>query len=214
MKVDHRKRSIVYVDGLNLYYGALKGTKNRWLDLQSYFVRLRQDDELEEIVYFTSAVRGKEQALRQKIYLDALSTSPKVSIVLGKFKYTEVYCGVRACSFSGTRQFRKPEEKRTDVNIAVRMVSDAYHRRCERMILVSGDSDLMPPLSLIRDEFPEIERIVYVPSSANPARGAATELRTVASKARSLPMELVARSQFPSSFESGAGQIFKRPEGW
>lgn len=28
-----RSRAIVYVDGFNLYYGALKGTPHRWLDL-------------------------------------------------------------------------------------------------------------------------------------------------------------------------------------
>ena len=28
-----RKRTIVYVDGFNLYYGLLKKTKWRWLDL-------------------------------------------------------------------------------------------------------------------------------------------------------------------------------------
>jgi len=30
-------RTIVYVDGFNLYYGALKHSNYRWLNLQRYF---------------------------------------------------------------------------------------------------------------------------------------------------------------------------------
>ncbi len=43
------KRSIVYVDGLNLYYGALRGGPHKWLDLERYFELLRPHDELEII---------------------------------------------------------------------------------------------------------------------------------------------------------------------
>ena len=35
-------RTFVYVDGFNLYYGALKGTAFRWLDLVSVFEKVLQ----------------------------------------------------------------------------------------------------------------------------------------------------------------------------
>ena len=42
-------RSIVYVDGFNLYYGAIKHTRGRkWLDLWKFFRRLRPDDDGKE----------------------------------------------------------------------------------------------------------------------------------------------------------------------
>ena len=33
------KKTIVYIDGTNLYYGQLRGTHNKWLDLLALFYR-------------------------------------------------------------------------------------------------------------------------------------------------------------------------------
>ena len=33
-------RTYVYVDGFNLYYGALKGSHYKWLDLKALFTSL------------------------------------------------------------------------------------------------------------------------------------------------------------------------------
>ena len=30
-------RTYVYIDGFNLYYGALKGTAHKWLDINALF---------------------------------------------------------------------------------------------------------------------------------------------------------------------------------
>ncbi len=38
------------------------------------------------------------------------------------------------------------EEKQTDVNIAFHLYDDVIHKRCEQVILVSNDSDLLPAL--------------------------------------------------------------------
>ncbi len=63
-------RSIVYIDGFNFYYGAVKGTCHKWLDIERYFTRLRQDDDLQRIHYFTALVSGPGQA-DQETYLQA-----------------------------------------------------------------------------------------------------------------------------------------------
>ncbi|MEE9278945.1 MAG: hypothetical protein V3V67_02105 [Myxococcota bacterium] len=65
------KSSIIYIDGFNLYYGALRGTPYKWLDLEAYFTRLRQDDEIQHIRYFTTRVDGDARQ-RQQAYLRAL----------------------------------------------------------------------------------------------------------------------------------------------
>ena len=36
----------VYVDGMNLFYGALKGTADKWLDLRAFVHLLVPDDEI------------------------------------------------------------------------------------------------------------------------------------------------------------------------
>ena len=45
-------REIVYIDGFNLYYGAVKNTPYKWLNVERYFTLLRQNDEIRKIHYF------------------------------------------------------------------------------------------------------------------------------------------------------------------
>ena len=84
-------RISAYVDALNLYYGALKNTSYKWLNLVQ-FVNLTIADigsEIENLKYFTASVSGKgnpQAPRRQKIYLNALETLPEVSVVYGNFK--------------------------------------------------------------------------------------------------------------------------------
>ena len=206
------KRSIVYVDGFNLYYGTLRGTPYKWLDLEAYFTRLRQDDEIQHIRYFTARVAGAARQ-RQDAYLRALATLPSVDVVLGRFKTRRVRCQVAACVHAGDRMFSAPEEKRTDVNIAVTMLDDAYQDLCERFVIVSGDSDLVPAVDQVKARFPEKEVIVYVPARTA-IRGAATELRGAADKDRTLPLELLRHCQLPASVADGAGATIQKPAGW
>ena len=205
-------RSIVYIDGFNMYYGAIRGGPHKWLDLQNYFTRLRQADEIQKIYYFSALVGGPSRA-RQQDYLRALETLPLVKVVLGRFKNKQVKCLETSCQHPGRRLFQMPEEKHTDVNIAVQMVVDAFQDTCERMILVSGDSDLVPGVSRVKNLFPNKEVIVYVPSS-DPVRGAAVELRSCADKARDLPLQLMAKAQFPARVPDGAGGFIEKPVGW
>ena len=102
------------------------------------------------------------------------------------------------------------EEKRTDVHIGIHMLDDAYQNRCEKQILVSGDSDLVPALNVIKSRFPSKEIIVYVPTR-NPIRGAAVELRSAADKDRNLPLNLLQLSQFPVQFPDSAGKLVVKP---
>ncbi len=52
------KRTTVYIDGYNLYYGLLKGTPYKWLDpMRLVKALLREDHEIISVKYFTSPVR-------------------------------------------------------------------------------------------------------------------------------------------------------------
>lgn len=206
------KRSIIYIDGFNLFYGALKGTKYKWLNLERYFTLLRQDDNIQEIKYFTAMLDGHKK-LKQEIYLLALETLPKVNIYFGKFKTKKVNCTIDNCTYSGDRLFNVPEEKRTDVNIAIHMLNDALSNKCERLVLVSGDSDLVPALNMIKNATPKKEIIVYIPARSV-VRGAAVELRSSADKHRILPNNLLAKAQFPQKIPDGMGGVITKPTKW
>ena len=207
-----KPRSIVYIDGFNLYYGAVRGTPYKWLNLQHLFHLLRPDDDLRLIRYFTALVTGNSLA-RQEAYLSALATQPLIEVIPGKFKTKQVVCNLTGCAFPGVRRFQVPEEKRTDVNIAVYMLDDAYQNVCDHFVLVSGDSDLVPAVRMIRNRFPEKQITVYVPSQ-NPVRSYAVELRSAANKSRDLPTNLLGRSQFDSQLPSGSGGFIVKPESW
>lgn len=82
-------RARVYVDGFNLFYGALKGTEYKWLNLVELTRRLIPEEyTLERLRYFTARVSGQLNPgapARQQIYLTALKTLPEVQVHVGRF---------------------------------------------------------------------------------------------------------------------------------
>ena len=207
-----KPRAIVYIDGFNLYYGAVRGTPHKWLNLEKYFSLLRPGDDVQQIHYFTAPIVGTTRP-NQDTYLRALATLPSVNVVLGKFKRKRVKCGLAACTYIGDKFFETLEEKRTDVNIGIYMVDDAYRNRFDTLILVSGDSDLVPALNLVKARFPAKKIVVYVPTR-NPIRGAAVELRAAADTNRDLPLNLLRLSQFPAQLPDGVGGFINKPGTW
>ena len=91
-----KKKTIVYIDGYNLYYGLLKGTKYKWLDL-SKFTRmlLSSDHEVVAVKYFTSCTltypHDNAAVERQNIYLQAIRSLADVKVISGFFKNAGKY---------------------------------------------------------------------------------------------------------------------------
>ena len=205
----------MYVDGFNLYYGVLKNTNYKWLDLEQFFTRLRHHDDIQAIRYFTALVDAGAQRARQVTYLNALATRSRVETILGRFRQKQVICTCSGCTQTtrGRRTFVVPEEKRTDVSIAIHMLDDAYRGLCECQVLVSGDSDLVPAIQMVRQRFPEIRTTVYVPARTRD-RGAAVELRTAAHRNRTLPLDLLPKTQLPPRVPDGSGGFVEKPAEW
>lgn len=82
-------RTGVYIDGLNFYYGALKGGPHKWLNLDEFAGRLFPRDQITRIRYFTAVVNSRPNdpgiPVRHATYLRALRTLPTTSIHLGRF---------------------------------------------------------------------------------------------------------------------------------
>lgn len=207
-----KPRTIVYIDGLNFYYGAVRGTSYKWLDLEECFLKLRPGDDIRRIWYFTALVDGAKGS-RQQAYLRALATKPLVQVMPGKFKLKQVKCTVLGCTLPGPRIFDVPEEKRTDVNIALQLLDDANHNRADQFIIVSGDSDLVPALEMVKTQWPMKRLVVYVPSR-HPLRGAAVELRSAADRHKTFPQALLKVCQFPAELSDGRGGVIRKPIEW
>ena len=80
-------------------------------------------------------------------------------------------------------------------------------------VLVSGDSDLVPAIQMVRQRFPHIRTTVYVPARTR-TRGAARELRGAAHRHRTFPLELLPRVQLLPRLPDGRGGIIQKPAEW
>lgn len=149
-------RTYIYIDGFNLYYGLLKGTAYKWLDLKKLCGLLldTSQNEILKIKYFTALVKPRTQNslqhVRQQTYLRALKTVPEIDTIKGKFLTHEV--NMPLADGSGYVKVIKTEEKQSDVNIAVHMLNDAYKDKYDLAILISNDSDLSEALRIIKEE--------------------------------------------------------------
>ena len=79
----------VYIDGFNLFYGALKKTPYKWLDLNRLCQVMLPDDTVEAINYYTARVSARPHnpsaPIDQQVYLRALRTIPHLTITYGHF---------------------------------------------------------------------------------------------------------------------------------
>ena len=78
-------------------------------------------------------------------------------VIKGQFYEKQVTCKV--CK----NKYTVAEEKRTDVNISVRMMRDCATGDVDTLVLVCADSDLIPPLQCIKELYPEKKVRVYFP---------------------------------------------------
>ena len=146
-------RTNIYVDGLNLYYGALKGTPRKWLDLSSLFRNiLKSHHDIVKIKYFTSKVTGTASSRRQEVYLNALRTHCRnLEIIPGYFKVRTVRMRLAHPKPGQRREVDvlRPEEKGTDVNLAVHLIDDAWRDNYDCAVVVSNDSDFAEAIRMV-----------------------------------------------------------------
>lgn len=200
------ERVIAYIDGFNLYHGLhdAKLKSSRWLDLRGVCESLlKPHQELVVVRYFTSIVRNKSGARRQNVYLDALRSRGGIEVDLG-----HLFPKTRTCSKCGFRHSTS-EEKKTDVNIAVRLLEDAYDDQFDVGIVISGDSDLAPPIEAVRRRFPYKTLLVAAP----PERWS-SELNRVAHAAIKIFPGVIRNNRLPDPVITPYGQQLRAPAGW
>ena len=101
---------------------------------------LKKNQELIEVKYFTSRISNDpDKQKRQSIYIEALE-SVGIKVFYGNYQRNTTEC--RQCG----NIWPTFHEKMTDVNIATQMMIDAFQDRYDMAMLISGDSDLVPPI--------------------------------------------------------------------
>lgn len=221
--VRQMKKTIVYIDGFNLYYGLLQGNPScKWLDLYKFAsALLRPDHEIVAIRYFTARIRPYPNDVaaveRQKIYLQALSATGKVQVVEGFYNKSKVWLpaadsAMRSSSFAREGMVRvvKFEEKRSDVNLAVAMMLDAFRNEADSFVVVTGDSDQVGAIESVRHDFGK-SVLVF-----NPHVTISNRLKQAASYYKNIPRDLPARCQLPDTIPCGprGDRFIHRPPAW
>jgi len=155
-----KSRAIIYIDGFNLYFGALKKTEYKWLNLEKLFQNLLgEHHHITEIKYFTARISPRpgnpHSPDRQKAYLKALEHYCRtVKIYYGHFLSHKIKVKVdnppKGCPSYVTAVDTK--EKGSDVNLALHILNDAWHDRYDYAILVSNDSDIAGALKFAKEE--------------------------------------------------------------
>jgi uncharacterized LabA/DUF88 family protein len=199
------KRAMFYVDGFNLYHSIkdLRDEKLKWLSLSqlAHLLIPKNDEKVVGIKYFSALAhkRGLPSVKRHEAYMTFLK-SEGVECILGRFKGQPRTC--RNCGNS----WKHPEEKETDVNIAVHMVADGYDDRYDVCYLISADTDLVPPLQMIKKNL-NTKTIVAV---SPPNRPHGQHIRSIAHRALKLNSKQIERCRLPEKMEI-KGKILNCP---
>lgn len=213
------KRVMFYVDGFNLYYGALRDQPYRWLDLEALAGCLvKPGYVLAGVRYFTAKVKEHPdkpgQPARQRKYLRALKTLPNVEIFYGQFlvrkAIRQLTSNKRPKGDSGLREVWIYEEKGSDVNLATHLIADGFRARYDLAIVISNDGDLKWPVEFVRKEFNPVGII-----NPHATRSYALSPRDMPSGSfyQRLQKRHLKRSQLPQYLKDAEGRI-KCPRGW
>ena len=204
------KRTIIYVDGFNLYYRAARRYNIKWLNIKDLGEKiLREDNEVVGIKYFTSIIKRRsddhKKHFRQQMYLRALSTIPNLDIIKGTFLQKESYKPL-ADNPNEKVRILLTEEKGSDVNIAVNMVNDAHLDRYDLAVVISNDSDLVGAIEIVRSVNKQVGVLC-------PSEEISYSLKKAATFHRIISKDDLRDSEFPKFLRDDKGQ-FHRPKEW
>jgi len=217
-------KTIVYVDGYNLYYGLLRRSVFKWLDLYRLFQEhaLGPDTDVVEVRYYTAPVLGRmsddpESSQRQRTYVQALRKMPpnKVTIIEGRIlAQTPVLRLVNPlpeCPGLTCVKVHDFTEKKTDVNLASDLITGAWTGAYEQAVICSNDTDLEGALRAVKQHRPAVRLGLVAPIPGNDSRKIAADLEQYVDWAKMLSPSHLERSQLPDKIP---GTAIRRPAKW
>ena len=209
------KRVSFLIDGFNIYHSArdlerYERLKVKWLDyhslFRSYLHLFGKDSSLESIYYFTALahhLNDVDLIKRHEAYIRCLRETG-VKDQQGRFKVkSPVKCA--RCGHSNVRY----EEKETDVAIASKMFEKLHNDECDCIVLVTGDTDLVPAVETAQRLFPT-KQIVF----AFPYRRINRELAKLAPGSFKIGKDKYTAHQLQNPFVLSDGTTIAKPSSW
>ncbi len=200
------KRVELFIDGFNLYHSLMNWPefrKYRWLDFNLLGRSILSKNETLVGVYFFTAYYPGDPAktARHTTFVQAQSLVG-VTTVLGAFRRKDKHCKLCHRTYPGY------EEKETDVNIAVEILTGAALDRYDKCIVLSNDSDLIPVYRALRRTYPaKAIKLLF------PPRCAGELLKAEVPDYMRLKESHLRANQFPDPLIVGNATIHK-PAGW
>jgi uncharacterized LabA/DUF88 family protein len=161
------ERVVCFVDGFNVYHALVSLWKQyniqsnhlKWLDLNKLIEnRLNVNQELVDIYFFTARpsfyknTSNASKIDRYTAYTEALKYTG-VKVVEGRFKDKDEWVYCKPCGEIKKRKSK--EEKESDVNFACWLLRLAHEDGFDKAMILSQDTDLLPPIRHIKELFPD-----------------------------------------------------------
>lgn len=217
-------RTVVYVDGYNLYYGLLRKTTLKWLDLFALFRDhvLDREVELIEVRYYTAPVLGRmcddqESPQRQRQYLQALRKMypTQITIIEGKIVATTPFqrlvTAIAEAPGLQKVQVYAFNEKKTDVNLAADLIAGAWTGAYEQAVVCSNDTDLEAALATVRRYHPHIRLGLVAPIPGDDHRRISRDLSQHVHWHKLLSRVHLRNAQLPDRIP---GTALRKPKTW
>ncbi|WP_308388543.1 NYN domain-containing protein [Acidithiobacillus sp. AMEEHan] len=202
-------RVVAYSDGFNLYFGLKQSRFKRyyWLDVAALARSLlKPGQQLLATHYFSARIRDNGRNVadqkRQKDYLEALAVQG-VRCQFGHYLEKQRKCLVCHATWQDY------EEKMTDVNIAIQLMTDAFDDVFDVALVISGDSDLTTPIRRVRERFPAKRVIVAFPPQRH-----SKALKQHANGYLAISENKLRASQLPDRLIKPDGYVLTRPDTW
>lgn len=230
-----------YVDGLNLYKGALQNRPElKWLDLHSFCEDRWPEHQLDKVYFFTSRVKekfpGDDAPRRQHTYLRALEATG-VQIVLGRFIKKIDWLRLVSHLHKETISPQLEDASKFIQNAFDDSSRTAFPDMMKSRIWKYGEKGTDVNLSsyLLRDIFRSDLKAALVISADSdfmtpiriaiendvvvktiiPRRGAdSVEIRGTSSIANEMKVKWLRDNQFPSEIRNQKGITIQRPQEW
>jgi uncharacterized LabA/DUF88 family protein len=217
-------RTIAYIDGYNLYYGLLRKSQYKWLDVYALLrdQALNQSSDLVEVRYYTAPMLGKmsddlESPIRQRRYLQALRKMHPIGLTLiegrivASTPFQRLIRPIPEAPHLQKVQVLDFNEKKTDVNIASNMINGAWLKTYDQAVLCSNDSDLEGALRSIKEHHPHIRIGLVAPISGDDPRKISSDLARFSDWKKILSTTHLSRSQLPDRIPSSH---LAKPTAW
>lgn len=205
-EIQKKERVIAYIDGFNLYFGMREAgfDQCRWLNVKKLVESLlKPNQELVCVKYYTSRVSNNpDKQKRQSTYLDALE-SVGVQIFYGNYQDNNLEC--KRCGHA----WKSAKEKMTDVNIATAIIVDAFKQKYDMAMLISGDSDLTPPIKEVHNLFKHTRVFIAFPPKRHNS-----SMAIVAKGSLIIGRKKLVDAQFDEEVISKTGFKLKIPNEW